>query len=296
MTQLALKDFSTFKIGGISENVFVPKTQDEFLKLLVNTTNAMILGACSNVLISDFGVVRPIVFTTKLSEFKFNETLLTTQCGVKGTLLAKKAAELNLSGLEFMIGFPGTVGGMVYMNAGAHGQCIADSFVFCNIFDLEKKKILQLNKSELKFDYRKSILSEQKYILLDAVFNLDVTEKTLIEARMQHNLDFRKQYQPSLKWGNVGSIFKNGTNYSAAKLLDSVGAKNLSVGGAKVYEKHANFIINYDNATSLDVCKLMLKMYELVKKEYNIELVPEVKYLGGKSKEETEIWDIMLNN
>ena len=289
-----LKKHTTFKIGGCAKRAYFPYTIEAFCELLKTLNNPIILGGCSNVLISSDGIDSNVILTTKLNNFEFENNRLYAQCGVKVPMLSKEAEEKSLSGMEFMIGFPGTVGGAVYMNASAHSQYVADTFLECRVFDTEKKEILKLNKEEMKFGYRSSVLQEKPYILLDAKFELRPEEKEQIAAVMQRNLAFRKDRQPNLTLPNAGSIFKNPPNDSAGRLLEKAGVKGLKQGGAAVWLGHANFIINEENASSKDVSYLMNKMYNMVKDKYTIRLVPEVKFIGIKSKEEAELWNTML--
>ncbi len=290
-----LKNHTTFKIGGLAQRAFFPTTVEELCELLETLKNPIVLGCCSNVLISSKGVEQDVILTSKLNNFEFDNNVVTAQCGVKVPMLAKAAEEKGLSGFEFMIGFPGSVGGAVYMNASAHSQALSDTFKTCRVFDMDSKKVLDLNKDELKFGYRSSVLQEKNYILLDAKFELRPLPKEEITAVMQRNLEFRKDKQPSLVMPNVGSIFRNPPNDSAGRLLEKAGVKGLKEGGAQVWLGHANFIVNVENATSKDVSLLINKMYNMVKEKYTIELVPEVKYIGLKSEEEEKLWDTMLN-
>ena len=289
-----LKKHTTFKIGGCAKRAFFPKTTDEFVLILKELDNPIVLGGCSNVLISSEGIDNDVILTTKMKDYTVENNRIYAQCGVKAPMLAKEAAEKSLSGMEFMIGFPGTIGGAVYMNASAHSQSISDTFVSCKVFDIEKKEIIELNKEEMKFAYRTSVMQEKPYILLDAKFELRLENKDEISAIMQRNLDFRKDKQPNLAIPNAGSIFRNPANDSAGRLLEKAGVKGLKEGGATVWLGHANFVINDNNATSTDVSKLMNKMYNMVKEKYTIELTPEVKFIGIKSKEEEELWNTML--
>lgn len=289
-----LKKHTTFKIGGYAKRVFFPTTVEEFTELLNTLKNPIILGNCSNVLISSEGVKEDVIVTTKMNSYEFVNNTLTALCGVKVPFLSKEAENRSLSGFEFMIGFPGTVGGVVYMNASAHSQAISDTFKSCKVYDLNSKKIIELNKDEMKFGYRSSILQEGNYILLEAKFELLPVLKEEITAIMQRNLEFRKGRQPGLSQPNAGSIFRNPPNDSAGRLLEKAGVKGLKQGGAQVWLGHANFIVNIEDATSKDVSILMNKMYNEVKEKYTIELVPEVKFIGVKSKEEEEIWNTLL--
>lgn len=290
-----LKNHTTFKIGGLAQRAFFPSTIKEFTELLMTLNNPLILGGCSNVLVSSKGVEDDVILTSKMKEYSINNNIITALCGVKVPLLSKEAENRSLSGFEFMIGFPGSVGGAVYMNASAHSQAISDSFVSCRVFDLENKKVIELNKEEMKFGYRTSILQSSPFVLLDAKFELLPLPKDEISSVMMRNLEFRKGRQPSMVLPNAGSIFKNPPNDSAGRLLEKAGVKGHKEGGAQVWLGHANFIVNVENASSKDVSHLMNKMYNMVKEKYTIELVPEIKFIGIKSKGEEELWDTMLN-
>ena len=289
-----MKNHTTFKIGGCAKRVFFPHTTDAFIELLNTLNEPLILGGCSNTLISSSGIEDDVIITSKLNNFEFENNIIYSQCGVKVPMLSREAEHKSLSGMEFMIGFPGSVGGAVYMNASAHSQAVSDTFLSCRVFDMENKKVLELNKEEMKFGYRSSILQEKPYILIDAKFELRQGIKEEISAIMLRNLEFRKGKQPSLTLPNAGSIFRNPPNDSVGRLLEKAGVKGLRQGGAQVWMGHANFIVNDQNATSTDVSQLMNKMYNMVKDKYTIELVPEVKFVGIKSKEEDELWNMML--
>lgn len=289
-----LKKHTTFKIGGNARKVWFPESVDEFCDLLKNVKSPIILGNCSNVLVSSSGVDSDVIITTGMKNFTVEKNIITAECGVKAPMLSKTAAQEGLSGFEFMIGFPGTVGGIVYMNASAHNQFVSDTCVEAEVFDIETGKILNLNKKELNFSYRHSILQEKKYILLRAKFEMKIGEKEAVTALMERNTAFRKDKQPNLAQPNAGSVFKNPENDSAGRLLEKAGAKGLAEGEACVWHGHANFIVNNGGASSSDVSNLMNKMYNIVKEKYRIELTPEIEYIGTPEKDEKVIWDTML--
>ena len=188
-----------------------------------------------------------------------------------------------------MIGFPGSIGGEVYMNASAHGQCISDHIVSVLCFS-RKIGLMTIEKDRMGFDYRSSRCEKDDLIVLKTEFELIPTHPEEIKKQMDENLDFRRKHQPTLALPNCGSIFKNPPCNPAGKLLESVGAKEIMIGDARVWRNHSNFIINTGNGNSLDVLQLMYEMQKRVKEVYNIELEPEIKYLGNKSKEEIKLW------
>lgn len=290
-----IKNLTAFKIGGSIEKLYFPKTQQEFIYLLKTLNKPIVVGNWSNVLMSSSGVRGNVICTTKLNKVEIKGTRIYADCGAKGPLLAQKALENSLTGFEFMIGFPGSIGGNIYMNASAHLQSISDSLVSICVFDTVKKEVLVIEKKVLDFAYRSSILQKKPYILLSAEFELKKVDKVQIEALINRNLEFRKTHQPTLAVPNVGSIFKNPENDSAGRLLDKAGVKDFKVGGAKIWENHANFIVNEGDATSSDVLELMFKMYMAVKDKYTIKLQPEVRYFGEKTKREEEICNILYN-
>ena len=158
---------------------------------------------------------------------------------------------------------------------------------------LTEKEVIELPKKELGFSYRTSILQSKPYILLDTEFELKKGNKEEIKQTILNNREFRKAHQPQAL-PNVGSIFRNPEGDSAGRMLDEIGAKSFKIGGAKVFENHANFIINDNNATSTDVLELMLMMYNKVKEKYNVKLRPEVKYFGKQTDREKEICTILF--
>lgn len=283
-----IKKLTTFKIGGKIKKVFFPKNIDEFEYILNNNPKIQVFGNLSNTLISSDGYEGTIILTTKMDNIKIKETKVIADAGVKGPMLAKTVAQAGLSGFEFMIGFPGSVGGEVYMNASANSQAISDNLV-CVTCYCPDKGIHKLTREELEFDYRTSRCQKEKIIVLQAEFELKPKSKDEIQKQMDENIVFRKSHQPSLALPNCGSVFKNPPNDSAGRLLESIGAKQMSHGGVKVWENHANFIVNHNNGTSKDVLSLMYKMQQAVKKEYNIELMPEIIFLGGNNEEENKL-------
>lgn len=289
-----IKNESTFRIGGKVKQAAFPDTVDELLSI-VNDYD-LVLGNCSNVLFSSEFINKKIIITKNINNIRVDNNKISAECGAIGPVAANEALKHSLSGFEFLVGFPGSFGGMVCMNASAHNQAIADTFVSAAVYDIKNKIVINIFKDDMKFEYRKSKLSNGDYILLNAEFELHKDNKDSIEELMNRNIEFRKNHQPSLTYGNAGSIFKNPLNDSAGRLLDLSGCKGMSEGGAKVYDKHANFIINYDNATSKDVLTLMNKMCAKVKEKYTIELKPEIKYIGDENTEEYKLWKQLTEN
>lgn len=293
MTEYDLSKLTTFKIGGKCEEIHFPETIDEFVELLESLKNPIIIAGGSNLLISSSGIKLPVISTSKLKRLEISGNKINAECGVKGGVLAQSVAKLGLSGFEFLIAFPGTVGGNLFMNASAHGQFMSDCFVSANVFDKTCSKVISLSKEEMNFAYKKSALQSRHYILLNAEFELNEKPIEEIQALMERNLASRKQNQPSMAYPNAGCVFKNPENDSAGRLLDKVGMKGFESEKVKVWDTHANFIVNKGGATSTDVLELMLKMYNNVKEKYRIELEPEIIFIGEKNKREEEICKIL---
>jgi len=278
---------TSFKIGGTIKKVYFPTSVFEFEQILKAEPNAKVFGNLSNTLVSSFGYNEVVIITTKMTDIKINGTRIIVECGVKGPKLSQVAAENGLSGFEFMIGFPGSIGGNICMNASAHGQCISDKLISVKIFDGENVKVF--SKDEMEFSYRHSLCMDKKMVVLSAEFELINADSDQIKSKMQENLAFRNSHQPSMALPNCGSVFKNPQGDSAGRLLESVGAKQMSVGGVYVWENHANFIINNRAGTSMDVLRLMEMMSDAVYDKYGIRLIPEVRFLGGNNQEEVEL-------
>lgn len=284
-----ITNMTTFKVGGIVKKIYFPANQQEFVFLLSKIKNPVILGGCSNIIFSSQGYDGEIISTIKMDTIQVRGTHIIAECGVKGPMASQSAYNSSLSGFEFMIGFPGTIGGNICMNAGAHGQNISDTLVKACVYDMKSKEIVYLEKDKMEFGYRHSLLQNGRYILLGAEFELKKAPQQDIKDLMDRNLEFRKNIQPSLANPNAGSVFKNPENDSAGRLLDKAGVKELCADNVKVWEKHANFIVNTGEATSENILELIYKMYTTVKETYTIELEPEIKFLGKKNKREEEI-------
>ncbi len=291
-TDFDIKKSTTMKIGGKIARFYTPETIDEFVQIMQKEPKAFIAGNLSNVIVSSFGYDGAVISTKKLNKIQVDGNKIIAGAGVRGTKLSKIALENGLSGMEFMIAFPGSVGGEVYMNAGAHGQEIASILKFAKIYS-PQDGLLELSNKELEFGYRTSICHKKNYSVLEVEFELLSKSRDEIQLKIDENLSFRKSKQPDLTIPNCGSTFKNPTGDSAGRLLDAVGVKGLKVGGMKVWENHANFIVNDGEATSLDALQLMFEMYKRVKEKFNIELKPEIIFLGGNNEKEVEICKIL---
>ncbi len=294
-----LTNFNTLKIKSTAKLFYMPDNYGEMISLFKKYKNQtpIVIGAGSNVLFSSKGVDEPIIYSGNISDIRCFNNTIEVESGYRAQSLSKYALSKKLSGFEFLIGIPASLGGAVYMNAGAHNQTISDKLISAKVYDYENDKILTLKKDELNFSYRHSILMEKPYILLNAKFELEKKEYDEIKSKMDENLIFRKNRQPNLSLPNAGSVFKNPINceFSAGALIDKCGFRGYCIGDCQVWENHCNFIINKGNATSTDYINLIFEIYTKVKQEYNVELTPEIVFIGKMTKDEKEKWKILKN-
>lgn len=291
-----LAGHTTLKIGGTAEEAYFPSSIQEIQQirehLVLREKKITIIGAGSNLLVSSSGVSGGVIFTSKLCEYELLEPdLVRVGAGIKSWDLARILYENSLSGLEFLIGIPGTVGGAVTMNSSAHGQAIEDVVIEARVFDIETGNIKILDKSMLQLGYRNSFVEQNKHIILDVTFRLKEDRADEILKRMEFHTNYRKERHPPLTEPTAGSTFRNPQNQVyIGQLLEEIGAKSWREGGAKISEKHANFIINTGRAVSTDVSRLMNKMHDSVLENFGYDLVAEIRFIGVKTSEEEEIW------
>lgn len=281
-----LKNHTSFKIGGPAD-LFIYVNGNKRLKLLLNLINEknipfFIFGNGSNLLVADEGYRGVVISLTKSFKELTLENEQIIKCGA-GVPLAKAcvfAMKNNLSGLEFAWGIPGSCGGALFMNAGAYGNDISNVIKEGTHITLDGTE-KTFNKNDMELSYRKSIYSQNPFIITSLTFELNKSHLEEIRSKMYENIIKRKVKQP-LDYPNAGSIFKRpGNGYYAGTLIEQSGLKGTSVGGAMVSPKHAGFIINKGNATAKDVADLIGIIKEKVYKYSGIHLECEVKTLGN---------------
>lgn len=278
----SLSKYTTFKIGGPARVLIEAKSDEEVLKLVrlfhEMEEDYLIIGNGSNLLITDDGIERPvIVLDKKFSNITtIDEVTLYAEAGASLKSLANKALDLGLGGLEAISGIPGTVGGAVYMNAGAYGSEIKD--VVTKIRYIKDDSIAELDASEANFAHRRSIFQEKGYIILGAYFKLEKKDKKDIEEEQRDYTQRRKDKQP-LEYPSAGSVFKRPEGYYASKLIEDAGLKGLSVGGAMVSKKHSGFIINTGSASFDDVVTLIEKVKAIVLEKFAVSLEEEIRII-----------------
>ncbi len=274
-----LNRHTTFKIGGPA-GFFIEPIDAADLKLLLASAKKykipiLVIGAGSNILISDKGI-RGIVLRLNAALFRrifIKRNCLEAGSGTTLRQLIKLTQEHGLSGVEFLAGIPGTLGGALAMNAGAWGKNIGDLLQKATVMDYNGN-IKIVSKKDMRFGYRKSSLA--KYIILSASIKLIKENKKEIKDNIKKYLECRRNRQDA-SLPNAGCIFKNPHRISAGRLIDLCGLKGKRVGGAVVSLRHANFILNYKRAHARDVIKLMALIKKRVKHKFNINLEPEIK-------------------
>ncbi|QGQ46945.1 UDP-N-acetylmuramate dehydrogenase [Metabacillus sediminilitoris] len=277
---------TTIKIGGPADLFVEPSSSESLAKALQiikkHGVKWRAIGRGSNLLVSDKGIEGVVLkLGIGLDDFELHEDLLTVGGGCSIVRLATIISKKGLSGLEFASGIPGSIGGAVYMNAGAHGSDISKILVKAQIL-FDDGRLEWLSNEDLEFSYRTSVLQEKKPgICLNAVLKLEKGVKEDIVAVMQKNKDYRKVTQP-WNFPCAGSIFRNPLPKYAGQLVEDAGLKGYQIGGAKISEMHGNFIVNAGDATAQDVLDLIAFVKETILEKYGVTMETEVEIIGRK--------------
>jgi len=285
----SLSEYTSFKTGGPADYLVKVGNPLEIQKIVAMAKESgipfYVIGNGTNMLVSDEGY-RGIVISLREMDNDIqaikssDEETLSLSCSAGCTLakLANEAASLGYSGLEFAAGIPGSVGGAVVMNAGAYGGEIKDIFEYADVLD-ENSDVVRLKKEDMKFGYRRSVIQERQYIVLDVQFRLKKGEEKAIRAEIKELNERRREKQP-LEYASAGSTFKRPEGLFAGKLIEDAGLKGFAVGDAAVSEKHCGFLINKGKATSEDIYELISQVIEKVYEKSGVVLEPEIKLLG----------------
>lgn len=282
---VSFKTLTTYKTGGYSWFVVTPSNLEILIKIIEylkdNDIDYAIFGNGSNILASDEVYEGVIIKLSLFNEFEITDNELRVGSGYSLSKMSMELVQKNFAHFAGLCGIPGTVGGAIIMNAGAFGDEIKDSLISVRI--LKNSNIEELKNEDLKFGKRYSILKDSDdTIIIDAKFKLEKSDEDELEKCNQYKIK-RSNTQP-LDKPNCGSVFKNPEGFAAGKLIEDSGLKGLRIGGAVVSTKHANFILNDDNASSSDVYKVLNKVKDVVYEKYNIILEPEVKLFNFKIK------------
>ena len=279
-----MRNHTSFKIGGNADLFVSVANEDELKQVLnyakLNNLPITIIGNGSNLLVSDNGI-RGLVIKIDIQylniEDNKNDIIVRVGSGNKMMALGIQLKENEISGFEELSGIPGTIGGAVFMNAGAYGKEMKDIVISTRCMNKEGK-IFELSNEEQNFEYRSSIFNQKEYIILETKLKLQKGNKDDIEQKMKEYLNKRKEKQP-LEYPSAGSTFKRKEGIITAKLIDECGLKGYKIGGAMVSEKHAGFIVNTGNATAKDVIDLIKYVKDKVFEKYGVDIEEEIKLI-----------------
>ena len=285
MFDVPMKNYTSFKIGGKAEKFLKIKNEEELKNAIKyareNNLKITIIGNGSNLLVLDSGI-KGLVLKIEIDDLKIekkeNYVEVTVGSGYKTMALGAKLMNEGITGFEELSGIPGTIGGAIFMNAGAYGKEIKDINISTKCMDYDGNIFILQNK-EQEFEYRSSIFKNGKYIILETKLKLEDGKKEEIKNKINEFLSSRKEKQP-LEYPSAGSTFKRQEGVITAKLIDECGLKGVKIGGAMVSTKHAGFIVNYSNATAKDVLNLIKYVKEKIYEKYGIKIEEEIRIVG----------------
>ena len=277
-----LSDYVNFKVGGPADILLIPNSKEQVIKSIKickeNNIPFYLIGNGSNILVRDGGFRGVVLSLKNVKNIYVDGEKIEAECGVMLKEVSDKAIENSLTGFEFACGIPGTIGGAVFMNAGAYDGEISKVIESAEVID-ENCNIIRLSREELDFGYRSSLVMKKGYTVLSAVFKLEKGQVKTIKELIEDLTNKRESKQP-LEYPSAGSTFKRPTGYFAGKLIQDAGLKGYSIGGAAVSEKHSGFVINKGNATAKDITDLIKHIQDEVKKQFGVDLHPEVRIIG----------------
>ena len=276
---------TTFKVGGPAECYIKVDDIKELRNILKfakdNDVPITILGNGSNVLVLDKGI-RGIVLNIKFNKIEMmnlgEKIFANIGAGVKISVFGHVLLKNEITGFEELSGIPGTIGGAVRMNAGAHGKEFKDIITAVTCMDYDGN-IKQFENKDMHFEYRRSMLKDKKYIVLEVSMQFQKGKEKDIKGKMEEYLAYRREKQP-IEYPSAGSTFKRGTDFITAKLIDEAGLKGYSIGGAEVSEKHAGFIINKGNATAKDILDLIEYVKNTIYEKFDKKIELEIEIMG----------------
>lgn len=278
-----MKKHISFKVGGPADFLVKPETEEELIQVikLVKEENIpfLVIGNGSNLLVKDGGIRGVVIeLTDNFNNYEIEGNIIKAQSGALLSILGRNALKNSLTGFEFAAGIPGTLGGALAMNAGAYGGEMKQVIKTVRLMDTEGN-IFELSNEEMKFEYRRSILTTNDFIVLSAVIELKQGNADEIKETMVDYANRRSTKQP-LNFPSAGSTFKRPEGHFAAKLIDDCGLRGLNLRGAQVSDKHCGFVINSGDASAKDLLDLMFIVKSTVNAKFGIMLEEEVKILG----------------
>lgn len=277
-----LKKYTFTKTGGKADFYLSPTSHIEVQKIVKLAYNNQIpltfLGNGSNIIIRDGGIRGIVISLLEFNQISVNNQSITCGSGAAIINVSRRARDHHLSGLEFACGIPGSVGGAVYMNAGAYGGEVKDCIDHIKAID-DTGELHIIQGEDLELDYRTSIVQRKHLVVLEATFKLEVGDIHTIQATMDDLTQRREDKQP-LEYPSCGSVFQRPPNHFAGKLIQEAGLQGHRIGGVEVSKKHAGFIVNVDNGTATDYEQIIAHVQKVVKEKFDIELKREVRIIG----------------
>ena len=275
-----LSEYSTFRIGGIARYLIEVDNAEDLKKVIQKALELnlqfIVIGGGSNILFSSKGYNGLVIVFKSNNTFSINDNLIEVDASVSLNYLINKLN--NYTGLEWAVGIPGTVAGAINGNAGAFGGEMSELIKQVKVLEIKDNQIIEkdFSKEDCKFSYRNSIFKNNpNLIIVSAILELKKDNEENVKQKIKNNLSKRMSKQP--KGFSIGSIFKNGEDFSAGELIEKAGLKGLQIGDAKISDEHANFIINLGKATSDDVLELIKIIKKEVKEKFSIDLEEEIK-------------------
>lgn len=281
--QESMADHTTFRIGGPADCFVQIENMDQLIQVQKYLGQVempfFILGNGSNLLVSDKGYQGVILqIGREMSKVDVSDTVIAAEAGASLAQVARAALEHGLTGLEFAAGIPGTVGGGVVMNAGAYDGSLSQVVTQVNVVNKDGE-CMELENQSMEFGYRTSTIRNSRFTVTKVIMQLERGDREQIRARMDELALKRREKQP-LEYPSAGSTFKRPQGYFAGKLIMDAGLRGFRIGGAKVSDKHCGFIVNMGGATAEDVRDVIFEVQERVKDRFNVNLEPEVLFLG----------------
>ncbi|MBU5357531.1 UDP-N-acetylmuramate dehydrogenase [Enterococcus gallinarum] len=282
----ALLNYTYTKTGGPADILAFPKSAKEVEQIVAycreTYTPWLVLGNASNLIVRDGGIRGVVIMLSEMNQITVEDTTLIVEAGAKLIDTTYVALHESLTGFEFACGIPGSVGGAVFMNAGAYDGEIQDIFASCDVL-LADGRVVTMMKEEMAFSYRHSTLQDQHAIILSARFDLAQGDQDQIKKRMDELTELRQLKQP-LEYPSCGSVFKRPVGHFTGKLIQDAGLQGLKWGGAQISEKHAGFIVNVDHATATDYVELIAHIQQVIKERFDVQLETEVRIIGEEAK------------
>ncbi|MDV0429589.1 UDP-N-acetylmuramate dehydrogenase [Lactiplantibacillus sp. DA1] len=278
----SLSHYTNTKTGGPADYVAFPKSISE-TKALITYANDQhlpltVIGNASNLIVKDGGIRGLTIILTRMNQIHASENKVVAEAGAAIIATTKVACGASLTGLEFAAGIPGSVGGAIFMNAGAYGGEMSEVVETVTVLT-PTGQLKTLDHAELDFGYRHSSIQDYDDIVVSVTFGLKAGNQTKIQARMDELNTLRAAKQP-LEWPSCGSVFKRPTGYFTGKLIHDAGLQGHRIGGAEVSKKHAGFIINVDHATATDYMDMIHYVQKVVFERFGVHLQTEVRIIG----------------